>query len=302
MFIHKNTLINYSCIITASALWGSTFALLVVASESFHAIAITWWRVALGALVLYAFVRTQGIPLPTRLDIWAKFAVLGLFICAIPFACVSYAVQYTNASTVGLAMATIPLFSTIIGTLTGYMKSTGWQHYFGIIIGFIGIYVLIGFDTEGLDFNNKWGVILSIVSALCYSISMIINKKLQGIVHSHLQTFLPFCWGSLFLLPMVYMNDVSLVPQTIPTFESIVALMTLAIFPTVIARMLALFVLIRTNPSFASLSGYLVPISSTIIGFWILGDTLSTNFWIAFMCVITSIWLCRPPHTHHKKG
>lgn len=297
--INQQTTTNYAFLVTASLMWGGTFALLTVASESFNPMALAWWRVVLGAFVLYVYLKIKGHKLPTDPTIWGKFAVLGITICALPFVVVNYAIQYTNSSTVGLAMAMIPIFSTLLGTLAGQVKNISWQHYLGIAIGFFGIYMLVTGDGQGLDFNNKLGALLGVTGALCYSGSMIINKHLQGIVHTYVQTLLPFVWGSVFLLPIAYLTGYGIMPTGTPTLWSVVGLLAAAVFPTVIARILATIVLLRTNPAFASISGYLVPISSAAIGAFLMGEVLTSHFWIAFSCILGSIWLCknRPQNT-----
>ena len=286
------SLINYACLMLTAILWGSVFATLIIALESFDPIAIAWWRTVIAALFLWLGMVLLKKPLIKDWYIWKRLTVISLFMIALPYILISNAGLYTNSSTMGLAMATLPLFSLVLSHYLNMIVHVYWYNYLGIGIGFIGMYLLLFGGGETIDLENSTGVLLAILASVCYAIAAVLNKKFAGVVNVENQITIPYITGSIVLLPFVWLTGTDLFPDS-PSQNALMALVYTGLLPTAVAGVLRIFLLLRTNPAFTSLNTYIIPIVSTLIGVLFMGDMLQKNFWTAIVLVMVGIVLCQ---------
>ena len=74
-----------------------------------------------------------------------------------------------------------------------------------------------------------------------------------------------------------------------PTGKSVIAMVVLAIGPTVIALMLMLKVLSSAGPPFLSLVNYQVPVWATIFGAIFLGEKIEPRLAIALVLILIGV-------------
>ena len=290
--VKSASIINYTGLLASSALWGSVFAAIIIALDSFEPIAIAWWRTFIAALILLAFMAWRKKKISQNWQTWWQLALVSVFMIVLPYSFITTAGMYTNSSTMGLAIATMPLFSLILSHYLKMIEHVYWYNYLGIGIGFLGMYLLFFSHGETPDIDNITGVALGIMSAICYTIASVLNKKFSDTADLENQVTIPFLTGTVLLLPVVYITGVDLLPNN-PTENALLALFYIGAFPTAVAGILRIYVLLRTNPAFTSLAGYIVPLMSTLVGVAFMGDILQKNFWTALVLVMVGIILCQ---------
>lgn len=292
-FMFKSaSFINYAGLLTMAVLWGSVFATIVIALQSFDPLAIAWWRTVIAALFLWLGMVLFKKPLIKDWSIWRQLTVISIFMLALPYIFISHAGLYTNSSTMGLCMSTMPLFALILSHYLKMMSNVYWYNYLGVGIGFMGMYLLFSGGEESIDLKNSTGVILATMTAICYAIAAVLNKRMAGKVDMENLITIPYITGGILLLPVVWLTGADLWPEH-PSQNSIIALVYMAILPTAVAGIVRIIILLRTNPAFISLSTYIIPIVSTLIGVMFMNDVLQQNFWTAIVLVMAGIILCQ---------
>lgn len=285
-------LINYASLLLMAILWGSVFATIIMALDSFEPMAVAWWRTAIAAVFLWVCMLVLKKPLSKDAYIWRQMAIISVLLIVLPYSFITYAGLYTNSSIMGLAMATMPLFALILSHYFNMIEHVYWYNYAGIAIGFMGMYLLFFGDGESIDIENATGGILAVGAGICYAIASVLNKRLAGTVDLENQITMPFITGTVLLLPIIGVMGTDLFPAS-PSQDAVLALVYTGLFPTAIAGIIRIFVLLRTNPAFASLTTYMIPIVSTLIGVIFMGDILQKNFWTAIVLVMVGIILCQ---------
>jgi len=101
-------------LVVLALIWGSSFLWIKLALRSFSPGEIVVVRLALGALVLYAFLKARGEHLPSGARVWAHLGVAALFANVIPFALFAYGERQVDSAVAGILNATTPLWTILV--------------------------------------------------------------------------------------------------------------------------------------------------------------------------------------------
>ena len=123
--------------------WGSTYLGIKVAIETippfFHAAV----RFLVSGLLILAWQKASGQEFPTRSQ-WKSTFIIGNLLLLGGNGLVSWAEQFIPSGVAALIIASVPLSLVILEALRpGGVKPT-WQAIVGLVIGFIGIFILAG--------------------------------------------------------------------------------------------------------------------------------------------------------------
>ena len=127
-----------------------------------------------------------------------------------------------------------------------------------------------------------------ILAVLGYVISSIIAYNLKNINTVTLTTF-AMIGAAIISLP--FMIFVEYQNTSIPSKNSLLALMYLGFFPTTIAYLLRFHIISKAGPIFLSYVSYLIPGFAIFWGFIFLGENISINMFIGLIFILSGIFL-----------
>jgi drug/metabolite transporter (DMT)-like permease len=144
--------------------WGLSFLLILKVVHAFGWVgAVTFRAFVAGATLLLTAVATRR-----RLDFsagWRPFAVVGATTVAGQLICLSYATPRIGTAMAAICVATIPLFSMVIGYFWGRERATT-QGLVGLTFGFGGIVLLVGFPAVPVTMAFVLGCVASLLGSL----------------------------------------------------------------------------------------------------------------------------------------
>lgn len=267
-------------------LWGMPYLFIAIAVESYSPAAVVAGRTLIGALLLLPFaIRARALQPAFRKIGWVL--VLGAIEMAGPFLLLGHAEQTLPSGLTGLLVATVPLFAAIIAFFGGDRSVLKPARAIGLFIGFAGVFVIVagpGLAIEGGGGLLAVGEVLLV--ALLYAIApFVIATKLRDIPALGSITLALLAVG-IFYLP------IALLTQTqVPTVESTVSLVILAVLCTAVAFIVFFALIARVGPVRAPLFTYVNPVVAIILGVIVLGETLEPGLLIGFPLVILGCWL-----------
>ncbi len=190
--------------------WGLSFLVVLRVVESFGWVGAVTFRSFIAAGTLFAIARLSG----RRLDFgtgWQSFATVGATTVAGQLIGLSYATPLIGTAMAAICVASIPLFSMVISQLWGLERITP-RGIAGIILGFSGIVLLVGFPAEAIT----WTFIIGCAAALFGSFSAAFgsnyaSRRLSG-TGSWEVTIGAFIFGGLMTLPLILAVPVPRVP------------------------------------------------------------------------------------------
>ena len=167
-------------LMTLAALWGGSFVFMRYAVPAMGPVPLTFVRVALAALVLFALA-AAGRRMPDLRTRWRDFGIVGLVNSAMPFVLFCFAEQTIGASTAEILNATSPFFGAIAAAIWLGGPLTG-RKIGGMALGLAGVALLVGLHPEALTRETVLAIAACLAAALCYGLGGVYAKKrMQGV-------------------------------------------------------------------------------------------------------------------------
>ena len=269
-----------------AVLWGIPYLFISVAVESYSPAAVVAGRTLLGALLLLPFALKQKALRPAFAKIgWVL--MFGAIEMAGPFLLLGHAEQTLPSGLTGLLVATVPLFAALIAFGGGDRSVLSPARAIGLVVGFVGVFVIVagpGLAVEGGGGLVAVGEVLLV--ALLYAIApFVIATKLRDVPSLGTITVALLAVG-VFYTPIAFLTQ-----REVPTVESTLSLVALAVLCTAVA-FIAFFALIaRVGPVRAPLFTYVNPVVAIVLGTLVLSEPLTVGLLVGFPLVIAGCWL-----------
>jgi len=267
-------------------LWGVPYLFISVAVQSYSPAAVVAGRTLLGALLLLPFALRQKALRPAFAKIgWVL--LFGAIEMAGPFLLLGHAEQTLPSGLTGLLVATVPLFAALIAFGGGDRTVLNPARAIGLVVGFAGVFVIVA--GPGLAIQDGGGLLAVgevLLVALLYAIApFVIATKLRDVPALGSITLALLAVG-IFYTPIAFLTQ-----HEVPTLESTMSLVALAVLCTAVA-FIAFFALIaRVGPVRAPLFTYVNPVVAIVLGTIILNEPLTPGLLIGFPLVIAGCWL-----------
>ena len=157
-------------LIGLSLIWGVNFSVIKVALMEFEPLAFNALRFVLASLTLFLFLRLTGaVPLPERRH-WSRIVFLGLLANVVYQLLFIYGVDRTLAGNAGLVLATTPVWTLILASVSG-SEHHGFPVWGGVLatLGGMALVVLGGEGGLGLDSGLLMGDLLLVLAAITWA-------------------------------------------------------------------------------------------------------------------------------------
>jgi drug/metabolite transporter (DMT)-like permease len=250
-------------------LWASAFVAIRHLAHDFSAGSLSLGRLLVGSLALGAVAVSRGLPRPSRRD-WGALVVIGVLWFGVYNVALNQGEHHVDAGTSVMLIQVSPVLIALLATMFLGEPFTVWLGA-GLALAFAGI-VLISVAQPG-GHNDVVGVLLCLLAALVYSISLVIQKPLVSRLSALHVTWLACTIGAVVCLPFAG----SLVRDTGNASASdIWWVIYLGVFPTAIAFTTYAFALQRMSASRLGVTTYLVPPITIVMAWALLGEVPPT--------------------------
>ncbi len=275
------TFIDYFWLMLLSAIWGSAFVAIEFSLNDFPPFVIAFGRIFLASLFLLFFVFLKRLSFPKDLKTWSILILIGILNNAIPFYLISWGQQYISASTASVMLAVGPFIALILSHYITNDEKFTFLKLFGVILGFVGVFILLGDDFLTGEKKSLYGKIAMLTAVFGYIISGFLIRKIS---HIHILV----CSGSMFMTASVMMFPfVLFVPFESFTILSypFLAIIYLAVIPTATASLIRINLVQKVGVQFMSQVAYLIPIFA-IFWSWVFFDEVPKQIVIAALSFI----------------
>lgn len=193
--------------------WGLSFLLVLKIVSAFGWVGAVTFRSFIAGITLFLLARVSGRSLKFRAG-WWPFAVVGATTVAGQLIGLSYATPLIGTAMAAILVATIPMFAMVIGQLLGLERITP-QRLLGLVIGFIGVVLLVGFPAVPVDAAFVLGCAGALFACICAAFGS--NYASHRLKHTGAWevTIGAFLMGGLMTLPLLFVVPVPDVPRLI---------------------------------------------------------------------------------------
>jgi drug/metabolite transporter (DMT)-like permease len=246
--------------------WGIPYFFIKLALVDISPACVAWGRITLGALVLIPVAWHRGALRPASRH---KLAILGFAVTELvfPFSLIAFAETSLTSSITGVLVATVPLTVVIIAPLFGVREAMSARRLIGLCIGFVGVIVLLGFDT--IAGAAQWIAVGCLaVAILGYAVGpLIVQRHLVGVDEIG-AVALSLGVASVILLPFAVQS----MPQARPSALSLAAIGVLGLFSSAGALLLYFYVIHAAGAARASIVAYISPAIAALLGVVVLHE------------------------------
>lgn len=278
-------------LVIVGIVWGTTYLGIRVAVESIPPWFITSIRQGIAAVIVF------GILIYRKQLSWIGWGNLkyqlipSLLMIVLANGFTTIAEQSLPSGLTSIMSALSPVIIFIGSVLFGIQKPS-WKGLIGILLGFLGV-VFIFRNGLGdiLDPNYKTGILFLSIAILSWSAGTVYSKK-----HTHksnniaLNLFYQFSISSILQLVLAFIFSSDTDVSTWSS-RSILALLYLAVFGSVLAFFCYHYALKRVTAIQVSILNYVNTIIAVFLGWLLLDEVITTDFIVATILIILGVFI-----------
>lgn len=270
--------------------WGSTYLAIRFAVETIPPFFHAGLRFLVSGLVLLVWRKLAGDPLPTRKQ-WISLAVIGTLLLLGGNGLVSWAEQTIPSGVAALIIGAVPMFLVIAEAFRpGGVKPT-WRVIVGLLIGFTGIYLLVGpSEFAGGMKLDPLGVLALLTACALWASGSVYSK------HADLPKSALMMTGAEMLMGSLSLFIVSVATGELKGFNfaqvsdsSWLGLAYLITFGSMIGFVSYAWLLQNAPISLVATYAYVNPLVAVLLGFLFAGEDLSLRILAASVIIIGSV-------------
>jgi drug/metabolite transporter (DMT)-like permease len=277
---------DLGALILLAALWGASYIFIRVAVPALGPFVLMGARVALasGALALYALVLARGMPkFRSR---WKEFLIVGATNSAIPFTLIAAAEIELTASLAAILNSTTALFVAVVAAVW-IGESLTVRKVVGLLLGFAGVVVLVGWDPVPLNGTVLLAVGAMLAASLSYAVGGVYVKRTFAGVSPLDMTIGQQGAAAVILLPLAAVS----LPGEAPPLPAAVSALALALLCTAVAYLLYFRLIENVGPTKTLAVTFLIPVFGLLFGVVLLDEPVGLGTLVGFAIISLGVAL-----------
>jgi drug/metabolite transporter (DMT)-like permease len=275
-------------------IWGSTYLGILFAIQSIPPFLMAGARFFLAGVIMFAIARTQG-PLKSTWAEWRTALIVGACLLLGGNGGVTLSEKFIESGLASLIVATVPIYMTLLGWLSGMSPRPHGIVWIGLAGGFLGVAVLLGpalrFSSEG-NHHPAIGMSILLFSSFIWSAGSLYSRASK-------QTTAPFfgaaqqmfCGGALMLLVGTFAGEwKNFHPGNISAL-SLGAFAYLVLVGAIVGYTAYFWLLRNCDPAKVATYAYVNPIVAVLLGALFANETVTLRTLVAAILIIGSVAL-----------
>lgn len=293
---NRSAYLSSPALLLAMVLWASSFIALKIAFREYDPMVVIFGRMLVASLCFLCIGKRLARSLDYRKGDYKPILFMAFCEPCLYFIFEAKAIENTTASQAGLITAMLPVLVMAAASLLlkELVSKKAWA---GALLAVVGVCWLTAESTPTTDAPNpalgNFYEFLAMVCATGYTISL---KKLTSRYSPFFLTAMQALVGCFFYLPLLFLPTTTLPEQFV--FLPAMAIVYLGAVITLGAYGLYNFSLKHVPASRAAIFVNLIPVFSVILGWMVLGETLSPAQLVAGVLVMGGVFLSQ----YEKKG
>jgi drug/metabolite transporter (DMT)-like permease len=274
-------------------LWGSTYLAIKYVIETLPSLISTGARFLLAGATLFIIGRCSKDYERPSFTQWRATSVVGVLLFLGGTGGVVLAEHHLTSSLAALLVATEPFWVVLLSWL--WLKGTrpDWKVALGLLIGFAGVYLLIGgAGVAGNGSNQPFAMILIIAAALSWAAGSIYGVRApvpkSPILASGMQML---AGGSSLILAGTLSGELTGFEVSRVSLNSVLALLYLLTFGSLIAFTAYSWLLKNSRPAIVATYAYVNPVIAVLLGWAFAGESFTGRMLLGAGVIVGSVVL-----------
>jgi len=273
-------------------IWGSTYLAIRIAIETLPPLLMASTRFLVAGGILYGWARIRGAERPTR-EFWRTAFVSGLLMFLCGNGGVVWAEQFVPSGMVALLVATVPLWIVLQDWWWGRGGAPGPGVLFGLLWGFAGVAILVtGSEIGDATPQHLLGGLLVLGGAGAWAAGSLIARYWPRPESAALGNGMQMLAGAVGLfLGGILRGELGAVDPGTFSMESLLAVLYLIVFGSLLAFSAYMWLLHNTTPAVASTYAYVNPMVALFLGWGLAGEPLSSRTVLAAFVILSAVMI-----------
>jgi drug/metabolite transporter (DMT)-like permease len=288
----RSSRIDWLVFIALGFFWGSSYLFIKIGVD--HGLqpwTLIMFRLLIGLALLGSVVAVAREPLPREPRMYGHLFVMGVINITIPFGLITFAEQIPSidSSLASVINSAVPLFVIVIAALFLRGETITVNRLVGLLVGFVGVAVLVGFDVTDLGSANAAGELALIGATISYAIGNVYAKAhvhgLRPMIPALFQVF----FGVLVTGTLAFATERPLSVVWQP--EAIVSIIWLGLLGSGLAYLAYFRILQHWGATRTSMVAYLLPVWGIVLGALVLAEPIAQTTVLGAVLVVGGIAL-----------
>ena len=272
----------------AASVWGGMFVAVRIAVEYIPPIPLVWMRYLVALVVLLFVAWKQGINLKARKKDLPILLGVGLIGHTISIVTQEYGTMFSSAQMGSVITSATPAFMLIFAVWLLKERLT-IRKILSIILATVGVLLIAGLD--GIDTSKQLGALFSTIAALTWALMSVMLKLIPSRYSPLMINIYAVCVAIVCLTPINLPTVENLPWEQILQPEIIGSVVYMGAISTSIAFLLWNKGLLLMDATASGLFFFFQPIVGTFLGWLILGEEITLNFWIGSALIFIGVFL-----------
>jgi drug/metabolite transporter (DMT)-like permease len=289
MKFSKETILIILAFFAIYVIWGSTYLLNKIAVADIPPLFLSSTRFTLAGGIIFIIATFLKIPLAVTKKQLLNNVLAGFLFLVYGNGVIVWALKYVDSSFAALEASSLPLVVLLLMRVL-YKKKIQKKAFVGVLLGFIGIYLLVSQEEITAGKNSILGVLMIATCIVSWAFGSIFVSKADlhksYFVNSGYQML---CSGILLSILSLTIGETWKSPFDWHS-HTVSAMLILIIFGSIIAFTAFNFLLKKVSPEKVSTSSYVNPLIATLLGWYVLDEKMSFQSIIAALILLLGVY------------
>lgn len=289
MSVSRKTVLIILAFFAIYIIWGSTYLLNKISVSQLPPFFLASVRFLFASMIIFIIAKSLGISLSISKKQLLNTTIAGFLFLTMGNGLAVLALKYLDSGFAALEISAQPLVILIMMRVF-QGKPIKLMSYIGVVLGFIGIFLLVS-QKEIINKEGQiLGMILIFVCMLSWAYASIFVGKADLPKNSFVNTGYQMLTGGVMLgiISLVLNESWSLPTTWHPEVQW--AMIGLIVFGSIIAFTSFNYLLKEVSPEKVATSTYVNPIIALILGWWVLNEHISLQSIIAAVVLLTGVY------------
>jgi len=289
MSVSRKTVLIILAFFAIYIIWGSTYLLNKISVSQLPPFFLASVRFLFASMIIFIIAKSLGISLSISKKQLLNTTIAGFLFLTMGNGLAVLALKYLDSGFAALEISAQPLVILIMMRVF-QGKTINLMSYIGVVLGFIGIFLLVS-QKEIINKEGQiLGMILIFVCMLSWAYASIFVGKADLPKNSFVNTGYQMLTGGIMLgiISLVLNESWSLPTTWHPEVQW--AMIGLIVFGSIIAFTSFNYLLKEVSPEKVATSTYVNPIIALILGWWVLNEHISLQSIIAAVVLLTGVY------------
>ena len=286
----------------AVVMWGVNFSLIKIALRELTPAGFNGLRLLVTAVIFLGLlaISGQGFRLEKK-DAW-RLLLIGVAGNTLYQVFFIRGMSLTSASNTSLILSMSPIFVALLSALLG-IERIHWAAWMGILISFIGLYLIITEQNGGLHFSaaNFKGDLSIFFGTILWSSYTVFSKPFLEKLSPLKFSAVTVSFGVLFYLPLTA-RDVLAIPWAAISFKAWAFLVLSSLFGFVFGYIIWYYSVKKVGNAKTAIYNNLTPVFTAVFAAILLQDKIHSSQVLGAVVILAGVYLTRAGYRFFMKG